>query len=273
MPSEKQQRLLTEPLYSSWGGPGAGRTFLAAANVGVFAEARNPAIVPDVFLSLDVQVADNWWDKRHRSYFVWEFGKPPDLVVEIVSNREGNEVGSKRLAYARMGVRYYVIYDPLHRVMREDVRVYRLRDGGYERQESLRFAELRLGLRLWEGAFEGVWWSGWLRWTDEHDVLIPMGKERAEHAGAPDGGGTPAHRAGTPARRAGTPARRAGTPARRTPGGLAAPVGHRPGAGVSGAWCVLFRLFRPAILGEQKLRGSAWGAMAGGTARKSSYRS
>ena len=28
-----------------------------------------------------------------------------------------------------------------------------------------------------------------------------------------------------------------------------------------------------AILGEQKLRGSAWGAMAGGTARKWSYRS
>ena len=77
MPSEKQQRLLTEPLYSSWAGPGAGRRFLAAANVGVFAEARNPAIVPDVFLSLDVQVAADWWDKRHRSYFVWEFGKPP----------------------------------------------------------------------------------------------------------------------------------------------------------------------------------------------------
>ena len=182
MPSEKQQRLLTEPLYSSWGGPGGGRPFLAAANVGVFAEERNPAIVPDVFLSLDVQVADNWWDKRHRSYFVWEFGKPPDLVVEIVSNREGNEVGSKTLAYARMGVGYYVIYDPFHRVMREDVRVYRLRDGGYERQESLRFAELRLGLRLWEGAFEGVWWSGWLRWTDEHDVLIPTGREQRQRA-------------------------------------------------------------------------------------------
>ena len=182
MPSEKQQRLLTEPLYSSWAGPGAGRRFLAAANVGVFAEARNPAIVPDVFLSLDVQVADNWWDKRHRSYFVWEFGKPPDLVVEIVSNREGNEVGSKRFAYARMGVGYYVIHDPFHRVMRDDLRVYRLREGGYQRQESPRFPELRLGMRLWEGEFEGVWWSGWLRWTDEHDVLIPMGKERAEHA-------------------------------------------------------------------------------------------
>ena len=228
MPSEKQQRLLTEPLYSSWGGPGAGRTFLAAANVGVFAEARNPAIVPDVFLSLDVQVADNWWDKRHRSYFVWEFGKPPDLVVEIVSNREGNEVGSKRLAYARMGVGYYVIYDPLHQVMREDLRVYRLRDGGYERQESPRFAELRLGLRLWEGAFEGVR-SRWLRWTDEHDVLIPTGREqryradqerhRAEHA---------EHLLSEERRRA----ERLAALLRRSAGGAPAPVGHRPGARV-----------------------------------------
>ena len=182
MPSEKQQRLLTEPLYSSWAGPGAGRTFLAAANVGVFAEARNPAIVPDVFLSLDVQVADNWWDKRHRSYFVWEFGKPPDLVVEIVSNREGNEVGSKRLSYARMGVGYYVIYDPFHRVMRDDLRVYQLRNGSYVRQERPRFPELRLGLRLWEGEFEGVWWSGWLRWMDEHDVRIPTGREQRQRA-------------------------------------------------------------------------------------------
>ena len=39
-----------------------------------------------------------------------------------------------------------------------------------------------MGLRLWEGAFEGVWWSGWLRWTDEHDVLIPMGREQRQRA-------------------------------------------------------------------------------------------
>ncbi len=179
MPSEKQQRLLTEPLYSSWAGPGAGRSFLAAANVGVFPEPRNPAIVPDVFLSLDVQVAENWWDKAHRSYFVWEFGKVPDLVVEIVSNRKGSEVGRKRLRYARMGVAYYVIYDPLHEVMREDLRIYRLSDGRYERQGPPRFPELGLGMMLWDGVFEGVR-STWLRWTDEHGVLIPTGKEDAE---------------------------------------------------------------------------------------------
>jgi hypothetical protein len=67
LPSEKHQRLLTEPLYSAWTGPGEGRTFLAAANVGMFAQLRNPAIVPDMFLSLDVEVAQDWWRKEHRS--------------------------------------------------------------------------------------------------------------------------------------------------------------------------------------------------------------
>ena len=33
---EKQYRLLTEPLYSSWAGPGEGMPFLALANVGWF---------------------------------------------------------------------------------------------------------------------------------------------------------------------------------------------------------------------------------------------
>ncbi|MBI3325320.1 MAG: Uma2 family endonuclease [Nitrospinae bacterium] len=177
--SEKQQRLLTEPLYSAWAGPGEGRLFLAAANVGVFAQARNPAIVPDMFLSLDVQVADNWWEKGHRSYMVWEFGKPPDLVVEIVSNTVGEEDGKKKRAYAWMRVNYYVIYDPLQQVMPDVVTIYRLRDFAYERQESAQFPALGLGLTLWEGVFEARQ-DTWLRWTDAHGGLIPTGKELAE---------------------------------------------------------------------------------------------
>ena len=191
MRSEKQQRLLTSPLYSFWSGPGGGRSFVAAANVGVFPVPRNPAIVPDVFVSLDVQVHENWWDKAHRSYLVWEFGKPPDLVVEIVSNQRGNEVGRKRQRYAEMGVAYYVVHDPLHQVMDDELRIYRLREERYERQESWWFPELRLGLTLWDGVFEAVR-SRWLRWVDEHGALIPTGREqrrradeehqRAEHA-------------------------------------------------------------------------------------------
>jgi Uma2 family endonuclease len=102
LPSEKQQRLLTEPLYSAWAGPGAGRLFLAAANVGIFYQARHPAIVPDMFLRLDVQVADDWWQREHRSYFLWDFGKPPELVLEIVSNTVGEEDGQKKHTYAQI---------------------------------------------------------------------------------------------------------------------------------------------------------------------------
>jgi len=182
LPSEKQQRLLIEPLYSVWAGPGAGRTFLAAANVGIFALARNPAIVPDMFLSLDVQVAEDWWRKEHRSYFLWEFGKPPDLVLEIVSNTEGGEAEEKKRKYAWMRISYYVIYDPLQQVMPEVLTVYRLRDLAYEPQDTAQFPSLNLGLTRWEGPFENKQ-DTWLRWTDAHGVLIPTGKERAEQEG------------------------------------------------------------------------------------------
>ena len=43
--SEKQQRLLVEPLYSSWQ---PGKPFFAAANVGVFYAIRQPPLVPDM---------------------------------------------------------------------------------------------------------------------------------------------------------------------------------------------------------------------------------
>jgi Uma2 family endonuclease len=180
LPSEKQQRLLVEPLYSSWGGPGEGRQYLAAANVGLFSSIRKPPLVPDVFLSLDVTVADDWWEKSHRTYLFWEFGKPPDVVVEIVSNKEGNELGSKLLDYARMKVTYYVVYDPLRQVQDDVLAAYELRNGmTYERRENEWLRGVGLGLTLWDGVFEKKR-DTWLRWCDEHGAPIPTGAERAE---------------------------------------------------------------------------------------------
>ena len=179
--SEKQQRLLTEPLYSSWVGSGDGRTFLAAANVGIFFMARNPPIVPDMFLSLDVQVANNWWQREHRSYFVWEFGQIPEVVLEIVSNTEGGEDGEKKRKYAQMRINYYVIYDPQHQVMPETLTLYKLGDAGYERQDSRLLPILKLGLTLWDGVFEEKH-DTWLRWTNAEGGLIPTGKESALEA-------------------------------------------------------------------------------------------
>ena len=65
-----------------------------------------------MLLSLDVEIPSEIHLKQNRSYFVWEYGKPPDAVIEVVSNREGGEDKKKLAAYARIGVRYYAIYDP-----------------------------------------------------------------------------------------------------------------------------------------------------------------
>ena len=106
---EEQQRLLTESLYASW----QGQRFLALANVGLFYSITEPPLVPDVLLSLDVQAPDDLWKKSHRSYFVWVYGKPPDVVIEVVSNRKSGEADSKLRGYARLGIAYYAIADPL----------------------------------------------------------------------------------------------------------------------------------------------------------------
>jgi Uma2 family endonuclease len=178
--SEKQQRLLTESLYNSWGGPegegGQRRKFLVAANVGLFPSVHQPPLVPDVFLSLDVEVAEEWYEKRHRTYFFWEFGKPPEVVIEIVSNRRGNELGSKLQDYARIAVSYYVVYDPGQMLGEEELRVYELYGGRYQRREDGSLPGVGLGVVLWEGVYEGKR-ARWLRWCDEKGELIATGAE------------------------------------------------------------------------------------------------
>lgn len=180
-PSEKQQRLLTEPLYSSWAGPGEGRTFLVAANVGLYASLHQPLLVPDVFLSLDVQIAEDWWSKRKRTYFFWEFGKPPEVVIEVVSNQVGNETSKKMAGYARMGIAYYAIFDPMQQVQEGVLRVYALNTGSrtYAEIDPAFLPGVGLGLTVWRGSYEGRE-DVWIRWQDNRRILIPTGAERAE---------------------------------------------------------------------------------------------
>ena len=183
--SEKQQRLLAEVLYTSWPGPVDEneqlRPFLVAANVGIFPSLHRPPLVPDVFLSLDVTVPENWYEKRHRTYFFWEFGKPPDVVIEVVSNRKGNEASSKMREYALMGIPYYVIFDPTVQLSDEALRVFELRPRSFQRSANNFLPLVGLGVRLWEGSYEGKS-AVWLRWCDPRGNVIPTGKERADHA-------------------------------------------------------------------------------------------
>ncbi len=177
--SEKQQRLLTEALYASWGGPNGDGRFLALANVGLFYSVREPPLVPDVLLSVGVQAPPELWEKRHRSYFVWEYGKPPDVAIEIVSNRKGGEDDEKLKIYAGIGVSYYVILDPDEHLRNGVLRAFELRPTGYVRMTDLRLAKISLGLTLWRGRYEGAE-DLWLRWCDLDGNLILTGAERAE---------------------------------------------------------------------------------------------
>jgi Uma2 family endonuclease len=176
--SEKQQRLLTEPLYSARAAERLGRPLLAAANVGVFYGEGQPAIAPDALVSLDVELAADLWPKPNRSYFIWRFGKPPDAVVEIVSNREGGELGSKRERYAQLGVAYYVVFDPQRLLGEEALRCYELRGRTYAPCAGGWLGDIGLGVRLWEGEYEGVK-AVWLRWCDREGNVIPTGAELA----------------------------------------------------------------------------------------------
>ena len=172
--SEKQQRLLTEPLYSSWK---PGRSFLALANVGLFYAVRQPPLVPDALLSLDVEAPADLKPKRNRSYFIWEFGKAPEAVIEIVSNKEGGEATDKMLKYAQIGILYYAIYDPDQKVQAEILRVFVLRDKSYVPCPAEWLPVLNLGLTLWHGQFENTE-DVWLRWCDRESNVIPTGRRR-----------------------------------------------------------------------------------------------
>ena len=178
--AEKQQRLLAEPLHSSWSGPGQSRPFVAMANVGLFYAIHRPPFVPDALLSLDVELPADVKPKPHRSYFVWEYGKAPDVVIEVVSNREGGEDTEKLTGYARIGIRYYAIFDP-DRLLKSDVfRYFRLEGLTFRQMDGPAwFPEVGLGLQIWEGHYEDLD-CAWLRWVDEQGRPIPTGKERAD---------------------------------------------------------------------------------------------
>src|SRR5437899_7142197 len=56
---EKLYKLLTDPLYASWRPPGEpNRPFVAMSNVGWFHTHKEPALAPDVMVSLDVEAID-----------------------------------------------------------------------------------------------------------------------------------------------------------------------------------------------------------------------
>jgi Uma2 family endonuclease len=106
-------------------------------------------VVPDGFLSLGVERRKG--NKSRRSYVMWEENDiPPILTLEMVSWTPGGEYEEKMAIYAKLGVLYYVIYNPEYwkRDGHQPFEVYKLVDGAYQLQigEPYWFPEIALGI-------------------------------------------------------------------------------------------------------------------------------
>lgn len=176
---EKQDRLLTETLNGSWEGPGPGRAFQAFADVGLFHEDFLDGLAPDIMLAVDIPVGGDLSLRPNRSYFTWLRGKAPDVVVEFVSDRRGREEDFKFEAYAQIGVRYYVIFDPRNRLRHGVLRGFARNGDAFHPLTELWLPDVNLGLTLWQGIYEKHE-ERWLRWLGREGKLIPTGAERAD---------------------------------------------------------------------------------------------
>ena len=106
---ERPQQDIKEAIRGRYGGR---PDVFISGNTGVYYEEGNPDAVfrPDCYVVFG-EGADLLWNPY--AYRVWEFGKPPDLALEIGSKSTWqNDLGYKRALYARVGIREYWRYDP-----------------------------------------------------------------------------------------------------------------------------------------------------------------
>lgn len=179
MYSERQMRLLVDSLYGSYKPP-TGKPFLAVANVGMFHIWKKPPVVPDVLLSLDViPGGDDPHKKENLAYFFWIVGKPPEAVTEIVSNKEGGELGDKKDMYERLLIPYYIVWDQQALLGEERLHCFALDQNHRYRKTAPWFPMIELGVTLWEGHFQDLT-SEWLRWSQKDGGILLTGQELAE---------------------------------------------------------------------------------------------
>lgn len=131
---------------------------------------------PDVFVAQGVE------KRERKSWVVWQEGKPPDVVIELISKSTADfDKGEKKRIYQdRLKAPEYFWYDPFS----EELEGFALREGVYESiqpdvEGRLFSRQTGLALQRWEGEFKGVT-TVWLRWATPDGALLPTGDELAE---------------------------------------------------------------------------------------------
>jgi Uma2 family endonuclease len=164
-------------------------------DMGIYIHPEQPPIVPDGFLSLNVERS---FDENLRlSYLLWEEEIPPILALEVVSAKPGGEYTTKLDKYAELGVLYYVIYSlekvlhlgkPQDRTFRNPKRrrkarleIHKLVNGNYELQNTnpLWMPEIGLGIGCERANYDDLT-REWLYWYDENNRRYPTPYEQIE---------------------------------------------------------------------------------------------
>ncbi|NET61180.1 MAG: Uma2 family endonuclease [Symploca sp. SIO2E6] len=138
---------------------------------------RQPAVTPDGFLSIGVPRCSS--EKGRLSYVLWEEDDiPPLLALEIVSKHYNDEYEEKKEKYIKLGVKYYLIYNPNHsqRGKHQPFELYRLEQGRYILQTTEPYWIPEIGLGIGRGKITHVGWGReWLLWYDQegHAYALP----------------------------------------------------------------------------------------------------
>ena len=88
-----------------------GNTFVSAGGFVFYnRDDGNDRVAPDCYIAFDV---DPSFIYQFPNYFLWEVGKPPDFVMEVVTpSTVDDDLGRKRDIYAWLGVGEYWRLDP-----------------------------------------------------------------------------------------------------------------------------------------------------------------
>ncbi len=159
-----------------------------ATNFGLCAKVEDKTVVkaPDWLWIRDVPASSE--GKIRRSYTPHAEGPVPVIVIEFISETEGNEYSfNPHYPYGKwyfyeqiLQVPIYVIFHPYT----GELDVYRLQENSYQSQnpdENGRhwLPELDLFLGVWQGS-RGSMDANWLRWWDNSGNLLLWGKELVE---------------------------------------------------------------------------------------------
>ncbi|MFS8830095.1 Uma2 family endonuclease, partial [Synechococcus sp. R8-2] len=138
---------------------------------------------PDYFVVLGVPKGER------KSWVIWEQGKGPDVVIELLSPSTAQEdkTSKKQLYEQIIRVPEYFWFDPFEP---EDWAGFRLRGDRYEpiqedAEGCLPSEVLGLYLVKWEGRFRDIE-ATWIRWATAAGELVPteaeLERQRAEQA-------------------------------------------------------------------------------------------